>query len=100
MGRLPDLRAPAGVRICLVTPAPPGSTSGNRVTATRWAGLLRELGHRVTVAQRYTGQPCDMLVALHARKSHAAVARFRRERPGAPVTPTMSPSSTLICNHN
>jgi putative glycosyltransferase (TIGR04348 family) len=37
------------------------------------------------VAEGYRGQACDVLVALHARKSHAAVKRFRRERPEAAV---------------
>jgi putative glycosyltransferase (TIGR04348 family) len=73
------------VRIGLVTPAPPRSRSGNRITAERWAGILRELGHRVTIAEGYTGEPYDLLVALHARRSHAAVRAFRQQRPGSPV---------------
>jgi putative glycosyltransferase (TIGR04348 family) len=73
------------MNICLVTPAPPGSRKGNRVTALRWARLLRDLGHRVTVAQQYGGQRCDVLVALHAGRSADSVRRFRAERPNAPL---------------
>src|SRR4051794_815263 len=69
----------------LVCPAPPGSRKGNRVTAERWARLLRQLGHRARVAGDWDGEACDVLIALHARKSHEAVRRFRRERPGAPL---------------
>ena len=73
------------MRITLVTPAPIGSLKGNRITAERWARLLRELGHRVRVEQEYSGEACDVLVALHARRSFPSILRFRRERPGAPL---------------
>lgn len=84
MGGLPDL--PGGpIDIGLVTPAPPRSRTGNRVTAIRWARILRALGHRVTIAQAYDGAPHDVLIALHARRSAESVARFRRRRPGRPI---------------
>ncbi|HTU21400.1 MAG TPA: selenoneine biosynthesis selenosugar synthase SenB [Gemmataceae bacterium] len=73
------------MNILLVTPAPSGSRKGNRVTAERWARLLRELGQHVRVAEAYHGQRCDLLIALHAYKSHASIRRFRGERPGAPL---------------
>ena len=73
------------MKICLVTPAPPRSLTGNRVTALRWARLLGQLGHRVTVVEEYGGQACDALIALHARKSARSVERAARERPGLPI---------------
>lgn len=73
------------MRVCLVTPAAPGSHHGNRVTAERWAGILTGLGHRVGVAETYHGQAADLLVALHARKSESSVRRFRADHPGGPV---------------
>jgi putative glycosyltransferase (TIGR04348 family) len=73
------------MNIRLVTPARRGSRRGNRLTAIRWACLLRTLGHRVVLEEAYQGGPCDVLVALHARRSFESVARFRRERPRAPL---------------
>ncbi len=73
------------MKIGIVTPAPPRSRYGNRVTALRWARILRELGHRVTVAQSYEGEAFDLLVALHAKRSHDSIKRFHREHPDRPL---------------
>ena len=73
------------MKICIVTPAPPDSLHGNRITALRWAKILRRLGNSVSIVQTYDGQPFDLLVALHARKSHPAIINFRRQNPEGPV---------------
>lgn len=69
----------------MITPAPPGTQHGNRVTALRWAGILRELGHRVRIAQTYEGEPVDLLVALHAKRSYPAIRGFNRLYPDRPL---------------
>ncbi len=71
--------------ISLITPAPAGSRGGNRVTATRWTRILRGLGHRVIVEEEYRNRPCDLMVALHARRSYPSVDRFRRRHPDLPL---------------
>lgn len=73
------------MRIGIITPAPPCSRYGNRVTALRWARILRALGHRVKLQQTYDGERFDLLIALHARRSYPAVVSFRRQNPGSPL---------------
>lgn len=73
------------MKILIVTPAPPGSRAGNNVTARRWAGLLRDLGHRASVAREYARQDVDILIALHARKSAGSVKAFKQEHLDKPV---------------
>ncbi|MFN0060125.1 MAG: selenoneine biosynthesis selenosugar synthase SenB [Planctomycetota bacterium] len=73
------------MRILIVTPAPAGSRLGNRVTALRWARLLRQAGHRVTVRERFDRQVCDVFIALHARKSAAAIEGFHAAYPHQPI---------------
>ncbi len=73
------------MRILIVTPVPPTSRQGNRVTATRWMRLLRELGHSVTITQQFARQRCDLLIALHARRSAGSIRKFHDQRPQSPL---------------
>ena len=73
------------MRIRIVTPAPPRSRHGNRITAMRWSRILRGLGHRVTVHQHFNGGNCDVLLALHAKRSAGDIKRFRRSQPNSPL---------------
>jgi len=68
-------------RITIVTPARAGTRTGNRHTAQRWARLLRARGHRVRVCVEWDRRPADLLLALHARRSHASVEAFARTHP-------------------
>jgi putative glycosyltransferase (TIGR04348 family) len=73
------------LKILMICPAPRWSRKGNRVTAARWAGLLKQLGHRVLIRQKFDGEPCDLMIALHARRSAAAIGRFGRSHPDLPL---------------
>jgi len=73
------------VNIQLVTPAPLKVNNGNKITAVRWAGILKKLGHRVRVTQSYDGNPCDILIALHARRSYDSIQRFHDSHPDLPL---------------
>ena len=77
-------------RLSIVTPARAGSRNGNRHTAQRWAGFLRALGHRVSVMVQWDGKPCDLLLALHAHRSHASVAAYRKKYPDMPLVVTLT----------
>ena len=73
------------MEIVLVTPASPDALLGNAVTATRWAARLVELGHSVEVATKYEASAEDLLIALHARRSAPAIAKFREHNSTKPV---------------
>jgi len=73
------------MKIQLVTPAPLKLNNGNKITALRWAKIFKQLGHRVRLTQRYDGASCDVLIALHARRSAESIRRFRREQPQRPI---------------
>ena len=72
-------------RISIVTPARAGTRNGNRHTSRRWAGFLRDAGHRVAVRNQWDGEPCDLLLALHADRSHASAFEFRKRHPDRPL---------------
>ena len=73
------------MRITIITPAARGSRHGNRNTASRWAGLLAELGHRVATRVTWDGAAADALIALHARRSHDSISRYAAAFPGRPL---------------
>ena len=73
------------MKIALITPAAPGSRHGNRGTATRWAGMLRELGHRVSIQVDWDGAATDLMLALHARRSHTSMRNYAMCYPGQPM---------------
>ena len=69
------------MRIALVTPAGPGTRNGNRHTALRWAAFLEAAGHQVTVEVKWSKDPADLMLALHARRSHPSIVAFPKNMP-------------------
>ncbi|MEZ5659276.1 MAG: selenoneine biosynthesis selenosugar synthase SenB [Burkholderiaceae bacterium] len=67
---------PAGKpTVLIVTPALAAANNGNWRTAARWQRFLRPMAH-VSCALDYQGQACDLMIALHARRSADSIARF------------------------
>lgn len=73
------------MRIQLVTPALANARNGNSITALRWKQILSQLGHRVALEKHYNGAPCDLMIALHARRSFESIRRFREKHPELPL---------------
>src|SRR5919201_6354275 len=73
------------MKIVLITPTRSSSRSGNRTTSMRWARILRQLGHRVHIADRYDGAAADLMIALHAWRSADSIRRFRERYPDQPL---------------
>ena len=73
------------MNITVISPAAKQSRSGNRVTAVRWARILRDLGHRVRIEDGENGLDSDLLVAIHAYRSAAAINTWVAARADAPL---------------
>jgi len=80
------------VNVLIVTPFRGQALTGNRHTAAQWAEHLQSLGHSVTIAPQYTGQPADVLFALHAGHSHDSIVALRRDRPETPIVVVLTGS--------
>ena len=68
-----------------MTPAPPGSLHGNRMTALRWEQFLKKLGFVVRISETWSGNPADLLIALHALRSHQSINAFKKAFPDKPI---------------
>jgi putative glycosyltransferase (TIGR04348 family) len=79
------------LRLSIVTPYLAAANNGNWRTAARWAHLLSS--HcRVIVqsADAFSPARADALIALHARRSRAAIAAWRAQRGVAPLVVTLT----------
>ena len=65
--------------IGIVSPALPGVNNGNGRTAERWARHLAR-HFEVRVLSAWQGEPLDLLIALHARRSAASIAQWAARR--------------------
>jgi putative glycosyltransferase (TIGR04348 family) len=87
------------MKIQLVTPAPLKLNNGNKITALRWIKIFKRLGHRVRLTRRYDGAPCDLLIALHARRSAEAIRRFRERHPNLPLVVVLTGTDVYRDSH-
>jgi putative glycosyltransferase (TIGR04348 family) len=71
-------------RLVIVSPSLAAANTGNWHTAARWARMLH--GHcGIGIASQWSGEPCAVLVALHARRSAASIDAFHRAHPERPL---------------
>ena len=73
------------MNIVIITPPTTSVLGGNLHTAQRWGRFLRRFGHHVRVQTEWDEGPADLLIALHARKSHGSIKRFVTRMPLAPL---------------
>lgn len=78
------------MHIGIITPAAAKSLSGNRATALRWAGFLRQLDHRVSIDVEWHGSGYDLMVALHAWRSADSIVAFKQQYPERPLVLAMT----------
>jgi putative glycosyltransferase (TIGR04348 family) len=71
-------------RVRIVSPALESANNGNAHTAARWERFLAPVSS-CDVALGWNGEPIDVLIALHARRSAASIARFRFACPDKPI---------------
>lgn len=70
--------------LVIVTPSLAAANNGNWQTARRWARLLRP-DYRVRLLDDWHAGDEALMIALHARRSAAAVTAWRAAHPGRPL---------------
>lgn len=78
------------LRIEIVTPAPPGTLHGNRITALRWHRFLSRLNYQCSVTEQWSGKLCDVLIALHGLRSYDSIKRYKKAYPNHPIVLIMT----------
>ncbi|MFD2273114.1 selenoneine biosynthesis selenosugar synthase SenB [Undibacterium arcticum] len=72
------------IHIIIISPASAKANNGNWQTASRWAHFLRA-HYRVTLMTQWDRMPCDLMIALHARRSAVSIAAFAAAHPTLPL---------------
>ena len=72
------------------------------MTALRWQGFLEGLGYSVEVTESWSGGDADLLVALHAYRSHQSIVAFKKQHPSRPIVLILTGTDLYrdIANHN
>jgi putative glycosyltransferase (TIGR04348 family) len=73
----------------IVTPGTREANNGNWRTARRWAQFLAGIATPI-VQTEWNGEPADIAIALHARRSAGSVVRLKSSRPATPVVLVIS----------
>ena len=69
--------------VLIVSPALAQANNGNWQTASRWARMLTER-YRTQIQMDWQGEACDVLIALHAKRSAGSIAAFTQAHPTCP----------------
>ena len=70
-------------RVLIVSPALANANNGNWQTAWRWSRMLSP-AFDATIAQVWNGEPYDVMLALHARRSAGSIAAWAKAQ-GSPA---------------
>ncbi|AZP11945.1 selenoneine biosynthesis selenosugar synthase SenB [Undibacterium parvum] len=62
-------------RVLILSPALAAANNGNWQTAWRWSQMLSPY-YQTKIAQEWDGEPAEVLLALHARRSASSIARW------------------------
>lgn len=73
------------MKITIVTPLQLGKKSGNSISAIRWAKILRDLGHSVSICNEYRNENTDLMIALNAYRSASSISTFKEKNPRKPL---------------
>jgi putative glycosyltransferase (TIGR04348 family) len=66
----------------------------------RWARILGELGHRVTISESSDGTGADMMVAVHAWRSARSIRAFSDRFPGRPLVVLLAGTDIYRFQHS
>lgn len=78
------------VNIAIITPAKPGTLHGNRTTALRWEQHLLAAGYQTEVLTHWDNGDQDMMIALHAARSHHSMRTWKQRFPEKPLILVMT----------
>jgi putative glycosyltransferase (TIGR04348 family) len=76
-------------RVLIISPASAQANNGNWQTAWRWSRMLRPV-FQTRIAPSWSGEPFDVMLALHARRSAESIAQWARAKGASADAPGLA----------
>jgi putative glycosyltransferase (TIGR04348 family) len=78
------------MNVLIVYPETKNTVTGNYCTARQYKDILNDLGHNVTLSEKFQEQRAELLIAINAQKKNRDIERFAEAYPDSKIIVILS----------
>ena len=78
------------MNVLIVYPETKKTVTGNYCTACQYKDILNDLGHNVTLSEKFQEQRAELLIAINAQKKNRDIERFAEAYPESKIIVILS----------
>jgi glycosyltransferase involved in cell wall biosynthesis len=78
------------MNVLIVYPETENAVTGNLCSAGQYENILTDLGHNVTLSEKFEGQRAELLIAINAQKKNRDIVQFAESYPDSKIVVVLS----------